>query len=85
MDPMTAARKIRMHVDMLERKEFKEGGLHICFDCLNYVETPILWYHDYRFYPYCTDCMIIYYRMDKIDSIRSRIPKRIYVRNGSRT
>ena len=67
MDPMTAGRKIRLHVEFLERMEEKEGALHICYDCFNYTETPILWYRDFRFYPYCANCMQSYFQPIKIE------------------
>ena len=75
---MTAGRKIRLHVEMLERRELKEGSLHICCDCLHYIEHPLLWFQDYRFYPYCTRCIRAYVQMDKIDYFQSNVPKRIY-------
>ena len=84
MDPMTAGRKIRLHVELFEHLEFKEGGLHICCDCLNYIEHPILWFREYRFYPYCATCMSLYFPV-KIDCFDSRYPKHRYVSHGSRT
>ena len=75
---MTAGRKIRLHVEMLEKRELKDGSLHICCDCLNYIEHPLLWFYEYRFYPYCTTCIRLYVKNDKIDYFQSNVPKRIY-------
>ncbi len=75
---MTAGRKISLHVEMLEKRELKDGSLHICCDCLNYIEHPLLWFYEYRFYPYCTTCIRLYVQMDKIEYFQSNVPKRIY-------
>lgn len=76
MDPMTAGRKIRLHLGLLEWMEFKEGSLHICCDCFNYNEQPILWFINYRFYPYCISCMQVYFRKDKIDYLDYFVTKK---------
>jgi hypothetical protein len=62
MDPvhinyMTAGRKIRLHVELFEHMEYREGSRHICYDCVGYIEHPLLWFQEYRFYPYCTTCI----------------------------
>ena len=84
MDPMTAGRKIRLHVDLLDKLEYKEGSLHICCDCFSYTEHPVLWFIDYRFYPYCINCIYPYFQ-DKIDFTLSRVLRRRYACHGSRT
>lgn len=84
MDLMTAGRKIRLHVELFEYLEFKEGGLHICCDCLHYIEHPILWFKEYRFYPYCATCMSLYFPV-KIDCFDYHYPKHRHVSHGSRT
>jgi len=85
MDPMMAGRKIRMHVELFDKMEFKEGGLHICCDCLNYIEHPILWFRDYRFYPYCITCMKAYFKPIKIDYVYYPLSNRRHDCHGSRT
>ena len=81
---MVAGRKIRLHVELFEQKERKEGASHICYDCLNYTECPILWYRDYRFYPYCVSCMSVYFP-NKIDYPVYTLRMQHDHRNGTRT
>jgi hypothetical protein len=85
MDPMTAGRKIRLHVELFEQKERKEGTLHICWECMDYTEDPILLYMDYRFYPYCSSCIQVYFQPIKIDASYPLRNMYHVHRNGSRT
>lgn len=81
---MTAGRKIRLHAELFEHMEYKEGARHICYDCVSYIEHPLFLFQAYRFYPYCTTCIRRQFLSVKIE-VPEYLRRNTYACHGVRT